>query len=124
MKLEKSRSVDLRHFAAGTNIEPGGLASLVRQVINRKLDKDWRVQCSNWLAAELSQEQIIYAADDAVCALQIMAKLMESHHNHDMVIQNCANKVFKNKKSKTEKQSKPEKQKKSVPTQRSGKNDS
>ena len=57
--------------------EPGGLASLVRQKLNRKLDKDWRIRASNWEAEELSERQIRYAADDALSALQVFAVFME-----------------------------------------------
>ena len=42
--LQKSKNLDLRYLARDTKIQPGGLASLVRQVLNRKLDKDWRIQ--------------------------------------------------------------------------------
>ena len=66
---------DLRFLAFYSDqFEHGGLASLVRQVLNRKLDKDWRIRASNWEADQLTDKQKLYAADDSVSALQVMAK--------------------------------------------------
>ena len=46
---------------------------MVRQVVNRKLDKNKRIQTSNWEADKLTKEQIVYAADDALAALHVYA---------------------------------------------------
>ena len=41
--------------------------------MNRKLDKNKRIQTSNWETDNLSKEQIVYAADDALAALHVYA---------------------------------------------------
>ncbi|CAG5086999.1 Oidioi.mRNA.OKI2018_I69.PAR.g11433.t1.cds [Oikopleura dioica] len=68
---------DLRQIIPATKYQNGGLANLTRQILGRKLNKDYRVRCSNWEAEVLSEQQKTYAADDAVCALQILGKLMQ-----------------------------------------------
>jgi len=66
---------DLRHAAIHTkSVQAGGLASLVRQALNRKLDKDWRIRASNWEIDRLSEKQMLYAADDSLSALQVLGK--------------------------------------------------
>jgi ribonuclease D len=65
---------DLRQIIPATNYQNGGLANLTRQILGRKLNKDYRVRCSNWEAETLSNEQKTYAADDAVCALQVRTR--------------------------------------------------
>ena len=62
---------DLRQIIPATKYQNGGLANLTRQILGRKLNKDYRVRCSNWEAEVLSEQQKTYAADDAVCALQV-----------------------------------------------------
>jgi len=48
---------DLRQIIPATNYQNGGLANLTRQILGRKLNKDYRVRCSNWEADTLSNEQ-------------------------------------------------------------------
>ena len=57
----------------------GGLKGLTSQFLNRKRSKvkvstgPRRGTGSDWLASNLSNEEIIYAADDAQSAVQIFA---------------------------------------------------
>lgn len=98
---------DLRQIIPATNYQNGGLANLTRQILGRKLNKDYRVRCSNWEADTLSNEQKTYAADDAVCALQILGKLIQElgESRVQYFINEYKNTVFKQK-------SKPNKDKK------------
>ena len=50
---------------------------MVKKTLGREMDKGQ--QRSNWDRAELTPKQILYAADDSVCALQIIAALMRKH---------------------------------------------
>ena len=95
--------LDLRFLALHTsNVQHGGLASLVRQLLNRKLDKDWRIRASNWEIDELNQKQKIYAADDSLSALQILARFYQIHHLDYLneLIQRHLNQDFKFKQPK------------------------
>jgi len=75
---ENDSFFDIRFLAAKSeSCSPGGLASLVRQMLNRKLNKDLKIRKSNWEIENLSVDQIIYAADDALSALQIFAAFLE-----------------------------------------------
>lgn len=51
--------------------EPCGLGKMSLDTLNVKLDKDWRIRCSNWEANILSQRQVNYAAKDAHVAVEI-----------------------------------------------------
>ena len=91
---------DLRFLAFYSDqFEHGGLASLVRQVLNRKLDKDWRIRASNWEADQLTDKQKLYAADDSVSALQVMAKFYHFMPNEEIetIVENNSDKDFKHK---------------------------
>jgi len=91
---------DLRHAATYTeSIQAGGLASLVRQALNRKLDKDWRIRASNWEIDTLSEKQMLYAADDSLSALQVLAKFYGELGSElmDTIIGRCSNCDFKQK---------------------------
>ena len=103
---------DLRYLAFySDHFEHGGLASLVRQVLNRKLDKDWRIRASNWEADQLTDKQKLYAADDSVSALQVMAKFYHfmSHEEIETIVENNSDKDFKHKQksNKSNEKSKP-----------------
>ena len=66
---------DLRFLAFHSDqFEHGGLAYLVHQALNRRLENDWRIRASDWEAEQLVDKQTLYAADDSVSALQVMAK--------------------------------------------------
>ena len=88
---------DLRFLAFYFDqFEHGGLASLVRQVLNRKLGKDWRVRASNWEADQLTDKQKLYAADDSVSALQVMAKFYHfmSEEEIEKIVENHSDEDF------------------------------
>ena len=91
---------DLRFLAFYSDqFEHGGLASLVRQVLNRKLDKDWRIRASNWEADQLTDKQKLYAADDSVSALQVMGKFYHFMPVEEIetIVENNSDKDFKHK---------------------------
>jgi ribonuclease D len=102
--------LDLRFIAPhSTNCEPGGLSSLVRQKLGRKLDKDWRIRASDW-EGELSDRQIIYAADDSLSALQLLAVFVNelSLSTVSAIIADYTNCIFKPRKQNKPKLSKEE----------------
>ena len=104
--------LDLRFLAVHSpTCEPGGLAALVRQMLKRKLDKDWRIRASNWEVDELSDRQMVYAADDSLSALQTFAVFMDELGEEwtAQVVQTHLNSVFKGK-QKTPKQAKTKEQ--------------
>lgn len=55
--------------------EAGGLARLSQAQIGVKLEKNWRVRCSNWEANDLTPKQMQYAANDAHVAVEIFRTL-------------------------------------------------
>jgi ribonuclease D len=54
-----------------------GAKSAVAMFFNRKLAKSKSVTTSNWAARELSERQLLYAANDAYAALRIHHALLE-----------------------------------------------
>jgi ribonuclease D len=60
---------------------PIGAKSAVAIYFNRKLRKSKSVTTSNWAARELSDSQLIYAANDAYAALKVFHALRESGAN-------------------------------------------
>jgi hypothetical protein len=73
--------VDLRHLAVRDGSVPGklGLQSLAHCYLNVHLNKDWRIRSGNWESEELSADQINYAANDALVAINILWTLLHSH---------------------------------------------
>ena len=91
---------DLRFLAFHSDqFEHGGLANLVHQALNRRLENDWRIRASDWEAEQLVDKQILYAADDSVSALQVMAKFHQLMPVKDIkrVIRNNFHKDFDTK---------------------------
>lgn len=62
---------DLRYMAALCNCRPGGLAKMSEDYLNVKLEKNWRIRCSDWEAPTLSKMQTDYAANDAHVAIEL-----------------------------------------------------
>lgn len=62
---------DLRYMAAMTGCRPGGLGRMSEDFLNVKLDKNWRIRCSDWEAPTLSEKQLDYAAKDAHVAVEL-----------------------------------------------------
>ena len=58
------------------------LASLTNQIVDRDLDKTSGITCSNWEVDKLSNEQINYAACDAIAGLLIFKNLVLRKINH------------------------------------------
>ncbi|MES2440700.1 MAG: 3'-5' exonuclease [Verrucomicrobiota bacterium] len=57
---------------------PIGAKSAIAIYFNRKLQKSKSVTTSNWAAKELSESQLIYAANDAYAAIKVFHALRES----------------------------------------------
>ena len=55
-----------------------GAKSAIAMLFNRKLTKSKSVTTSNWAARELSERQLLYAANDAYAAIQVHYALQES----------------------------------------------
>lgn len=70
--------LDLRHLMKqnGT-LSHGGLAGMAQNLLGIKLDKSWRIRCSDWEASALSAHQVHYASQDALVAVDIFSKLVQ-----------------------------------------------
>ncbi|CAN8001693.1 unnamed protein product [Ixodes hexagonus] len=74
--------LDLRH-ALGCLPDLGdfpkaGLRSLSEALLGVSPDKSWRIRCSNWEADVLTDDQIRYAADDALLSVQIFDQMIRN----------------------------------------------
>jgi len=72
-------------------------------VLNRKLNKDLSIRCSNWEIEKLSESQIIYAADDALSALQIFSVFLDELGDEKVqnILENSRKKTFWPKSDRT-----------------------
>ncbi|XP_053962437.1 exonuclease 3'-5' domain-containing protein 2-like [Anastrepha ludens] len=70
-------TLDLRFVAVLTREKPGTLAAMYKSVVGGTLNKCWRLSASNWQANNLTQEQIDYAAGDAIAGIQIYTTLAQ-----------------------------------------------
>jgi len=71
--------------------------------VNRKLDKNKRIQTSNWETENLSKEQIVYAADDALAALHVYACIEKFQPNLEHLTKVHTNADYKFKSNKQQK---------------------
>merc|ERR1719242_223353 len=69
---------------AGGSKREGGLATIVRHVLRRRLDK--REQLSNWARRPLRLAQLAYAAIDAKCQVDVYHALVAAHAD---IIEQC-----------------------------------
>ena len=53
------------------------LDALAKRILGVKLNKSWRIQCSNWEEEKLSAQQIEYAMNDALVASHIFLMLVK-----------------------------------------------
>ena len=53
-----------------------GLQALAERIIGVKMDKHWKIRCSDWEAEELTTRQMEYAANDALVAVHIFLQLV------------------------------------------------
>lgn len=68
---------DLRYMAAMTGCRTGGLGKMSEDYLKVKLDKNWRIRCSDWEAPILNDKQIDYAAKDAHVAVELFKYFAE-----------------------------------------------
>lgn len=78
--IHVASTLDLRYLAKSLRYEPLGLAKLADTHLNVKMNKHWRIRCSDWEAKTLTDEQLIYAATDAHVAIEIF-KRFNGHSN-------------------------------------------
>jgi ribonuclease D len=77
--IRPSAVVDLdRSFRALGYRNPVGAKSAIAMLFNRKLAKSKSVTTSNWSAENLSDAQLVYAANDAYAALRVHHALQEA----------------------------------------------
>lgn len=77
-------TLDLRTLAERVNLpSPKSLAAMSLQYLGLEMDKLIKVRCSNWNAGTLTDEQVAYAACDALASVliydQIMQKIKEKY---------------------------------------------
>ncbi|OAD52035.1 Exonuclease 3'-5' domain-containing protein 2 [Eufriesea mexicana] len=77
-------TLDLRTLAEHVNLpSPKSLAAMSLQYLGLEMDKLIEVRCSNWNAVTLTDEQVAYAACDAIVSVliydQIMQKMKEKY---------------------------------------------
>eukprot|EP00656_Telonema_subtile_P019455 TRINITY_DN20699_c0_g1_i2.p1 TRINITY_DN20699_c0_g1~~TRINITY_DN20699_c0_g1_i2.p1 ORF type:complete len:483 (+),score=91.22 TRINITY_DN20699_c0_g1_i2:281-1729(+) len=79
--------VDLRLPAAVWDIHDqgkNGLQALTRAVLRCDLSKDPAIRCGNWEATPLSEQQLTYAALDAVAGMLVLRVMAEEHALDDV----------------------------------------
>ncbi|XP_053956427.1 exonuclease 3'-5' domain-containing protein 2-like [Anastrepha ludens] len=77
LNLTTVSTLDLRFVAVLTGEEPGSLAAMHERVVGVTLDKCLYVSPSNWRANNVTQEQINYAAGDAIAFIKIYTTLAQ-----------------------------------------------
>ncbi|KAL4231962.1 Exonuclease 3'-5' domain-containing protein 2 [Mactra antiquata] len=71
--------VDLRHILArtrGFKCTSQSLQGLAKGILDVNMSKDRSIRCGDWEAMELSEEQISYAADDALIGIDVFISLV------------------------------------------------
>lgn len=53
------------------------MAGLASSFLGLRMDKDWRVRASDWEADEMSERQILYAANDALVPVNIVMQVKD-----------------------------------------------
>lgn len=77
--IQVSGCVDLRHILArvrGYTCPSQSLQGLAKGILNVSMVKDRKIRCGDWEAEPLSQDQIDYAADDALVGVDIFMQLI------------------------------------------------
>jgi len=70
--------LDLRHLMTlNGSLFCGGLGGMAQNLLGIKLDKSWKIRCSDWEAPALSTHQVQYASQDALVAVDIFSKLIQ-----------------------------------------------
>ncbi|KAB7500818.1 Exonuclease 3'-5' domain-containing protein 2 [Armadillidium nasatum] len=66
--------MDLRHLALEDNLKniKFSLENLARHYLGKNLNKNWKLQASNWESRTLAQRQVTYAAEDSLIGLHIL----------------------------------------------------
>lgn len=82
--IKMNGTFDLRFLALMAKENAEGLGKLSKSILNIDLDKDWKIRCSDWEIADMSPQQIDYAAKDAFVAVEIFSKLYRSIQSNKM----------------------------------------
>lgn len=73
-----SGTLDLRTLAEHVNLpSPKSLAAMSLEYLNLEMDKLVEVRCSNWNAGTLTDEQVAYAACDAIASVLIYDQIVQ-----------------------------------------------
>ena len=72
--------LDIRHLFPNHR---GGLGALSKEILGVQLNKNWVIRCSDWEEEFLDQEQLDYAAKDALVAIEMFKKWLLKHPNSD-----------------------------------------
>ncbi|CAL1288474.1 unnamed protein product [Larinioides sclopetarius] len=82
--LEVHGFLDIRYLAKNLNEFQGknmSLKSLGRDLLGIDLNKSRELRCSNWNADKLSEDQLKYAADDAIISAKIFKEIQKRNKN-------------------------------------------
>ena len=66
------------------------LDALAKRILGVKLNKSWRIQCSNWEEEKLSTQQIEYAMNDALVASHIFLMLVKEKAKQSLDSDDCS----------------------------------
>ena len=66
------------------------LDALAKRILGVKLNKSWRIQCSNWEEEKLSTQQIEYAMNDALVASHIFLVLVKEKAKQSLDSDDCS----------------------------------
>lgn len=75
-RISVKGTLDLQYMAALANCRPGKLSRMSEDYLNLRLNKEY-MPYSDWDAADLSQEQIDYAAQDVYAAIALFKYFVE-----------------------------------------------
>jgi ribonuclease D len=79
--IEVQNVVDLARKLRQSKGGDVGAKAALALYLGMKMQKSKKTSTSNWAAAELSERQILYAANDAQVALLVYKKWLEKHHH-------------------------------------------
>ncbi|XP_055312174.1 exonuclease 3'-5' domain-containing protein 2-like isoform X2 [Sitodiplosis mosellana] len=93
-------TLDLRFMAHAARHPPGGLEKMSEDYLGLSLDKSASLQCSDWEAANLSSDQIEYAAKDVHAAFGLFKyfadQIAPGRSSNDIISNYCLEYIDKN----------------------------